>query len=527
MTFEYELPDGQTHTIENNSVIIVGANGSGKSRLGAWIEEQDGNNGNIHRISGQRILNFNKFIPLKQQEAAEKELLFGNDRYLDKSNKWGQTEEGKLKYTTGASQDADRVLSLVFAKKANQDSDFREKCRKADSENMERPPILDDVIDEIIHVWKEVFPHRNIILKDSKIKAQIPDSVNPYDGTEMSDGEKASLYLIAQCLSVPSGKTIIVDEPELHLHRSIMNKLWSEIEKVRNDCLFIYITHDANFVGNHRNSDKIWVKSFDGTNWDFEFIKDSELPQQLLVDILGNRQKVIFVEGAGTSYDTELYSEFYSEYYVIPCGSCSSVIRMTKAMKAEPQLHNIECFGIVDRDYRPDEEITALENSGIFILQVAEVENLFCVEEILRIINAHQNNNNDDKISQSIEYIKTHFETKKISQIQAATLAEVKFRINGCVNKTAVLEVLNSYDSIEVEMTKRLNVNLDTVSILRVLNCKALATEIGHIFGFDKAEKGKAYKSLVARLFRGDKHTEIKESLKPYMPSNDHIPYEN
>lgn len=41
--FEYKIPkeDGgfDLKLTESNSVIIIGANGSGKSRLGAWMEQ--------------------------------------------------------------------------------------------------------------------------------------------------------------------------------------------------------------------------------------------------------------------------------------------------------------------------------------------------------------------------------------------------------------------------------------------------------------------------------------------------------
>lgn len=39
-----------------NSLIIIGANGSGKSKLGAWMERQNGED--VHRIGAQRSLNF-------------------------------------------------------------------------------------------------------------------------------------------------------------------------------------------------------------------------------------------------------------------------------------------------------------------------------------------------------------------------------------------------------------------------------------------------------------------------------------
>lgn len=45
MAYKYRLPAGNGNVTEyevvSNSVIIIGANGSGKSKLGAWIEKND------------------------------------------------------------------------------------------------------------------------------------------------------------------------------------------------------------------------------------------------------------------------------------------------------------------------------------------------------------------------------------------------------------------------------------------------------------------------------------------------------
>lgn len=80
LTFEYWLPNklGQKekHKTQTNSVVIIGANGSGKSKLGAWIEQQDLSN--IHRIGGQRNLNFSENIPLKRYSQAEDYVWYGS-----------------------------------------------------------------------------------------------------------------------------------------------------------------------------------------------------------------------------------------------------------------------------------------------------------------------------------------------------------------------------------------------------------------------------------------------------------------
>ncbi len=118
----------------------------------------------------------------------------------------------------------------------------------------------------------------------------------------MSDGERVALYLMAQILCVPSQSIIIIDESEVYLHKSIMNRLWDKLEEYRKDCLFIYITHDIQFATVHKNSKKLWVHEYFGNNdWDYEFINGGDdVPEELLLEILGTRKNVLFVEGKRT-----------------------------------------------------------------------------------------------------------------------------------------------------------------------------------------------------------------------------------
>ena len=70
MAYKYWLPDQhgekKEYETEQNAVIIIGANGAGKSKLGAWIEQQSFDN--VHRVGAQRNLNFNEHIQLKSYQ---------------------------------------------------------------------------------------------------------------------------------------------------------------------------------------------------------------------------------------------------------------------------------------------------------------------------------------------------------------------------------------------------------------------------------------------------------------------------
>lgn len=114
----------------------------------------------------------------------------------------------------------------------------------------------------------------------------------------MSDGERAIFYFIGEVLCAKENSLIIVDEPENHLHKSILNRLWDAIEASRTDCVFLYITHNLDFATSRINSQIIWVKEFFTDNiWNYNLVDDINTSDSLKLEIMGNRQKVLLVEG--------------------------------------------------------------------------------------------------------------------------------------------------------------------------------------------------------------------------------------
>jgi hypothetical protein len=136
------------------------------------------------------------------------------------------------------------------------------------------------------------------------------------------------------------------------------------------------------------------------------------------------------VEGTADSYDTKLYSELYKECYVVPCDSCSRVIAQTKAMNANPQLYYLNCYGLIDRDFRSDYEMDKLREDGIYTIKVAEVENLFLVEELLNILNSVIGFADTSRIDTVKRYIiRDRFVPQVNHQICDAVISELKYRL--------------------------------------------------------------------------------------------------
>lgn len=133
--FKYKLPssDGEIkeYSTNSNSIIIIGANGSGKSKLGAWIEEEDPLE--VHRIGAQRNLNFKENIPLSNYDYAKNRIFFGTDSEYDIKNKDKRSrwDYGKA-YTTKLLDDFDIVLAALIALYNNETSNYFNDCKIAE-----------------------------------------------------------------------------------------------------------------------------------------------------------------------------------------------------------------------------------------------------------------------------------------------------------------------------------------------------------------------------------------------------------
>lgn len=469
---------------------------------------------------------------MKSFAEAAGELLYGSpDKQLWNSEKgvrwdWGRGDTTKL------IQDFDAALSALLAQYNNEIQRHFAACKEAEQNNEPAPHTSQTSVDKLYEIWNAVFPQRQIRVEDASFISSLQNDVGSveYSATEMSDGERSVLYLSAQVLCIPENRIIIVDEPEIHLHPAIMGRLWRALEIARPDCLFIFITHDIQFASLHSSSDKVWVKSYDGKHWVWDDIPRSDLPEQLLLELLGNRKNVIFVEGDAGSYDIQLYTALYPDYYVVPCGGCSRVIVNTRAFASTAALHEIKAYGIIDRDYRSEEELLALRAKGIYCLEVAEVENLFLVDPLLRVVARHFACDDVENAVQSAEeyVIQKRFKNALGKYVCQATIYSLKTKLSGIeISGKDADSVEASFNeaiaalSPEEELKKQrarfefaLN-QADYNSILSLLNEKGIAKSIGHFFGIDN----KMYCSKVVSLLSGKSASELLEALRPFVPA--------
>ena len=372
------------------SMIFVGANGGGKTRLSVHIEQT--NLPNIHRISAHRALALNPDAPKISEELAKIGLLTG---YASKDSgvsfksghRWGNN-----KWATHLLDDFDFVVQGLFAEQNNTALDSHNAAHAGSIENLETTKfqILNDI-------WKRLLPHRQLVITGDNINVKINAGSIPYSASEMSDGERAIFYLIGQTLLAVENSVLIVDEPELHVHRSIMSKLWDELEASRPDCAFIFITHDLEFAASRIAEKYIICEYAPDIGWTIETVpNDTGFDEEIATLILGSRRPVLFVEGEAGSLDIAIYRSCYPDTTVIARGGCQDVIHSVASMRKNAQLHRVKCAGIIDADGRSAADSATLSELGIETLCVSEIENLFLLPSISRAILIAENFSGDE-----------------------------------------------------------------------------------------------------------------------------------
>ena len=231
------------------------------------------------------------------------------------------------------------------------------------------------------------------------------NGAEPYSAAEMSDGERNALLLAAEVLTVQPNTLILIDEPELHLHRSIVSPLLSRLFSKRPDCMFIVSTHELALPLDNPDSKIMLVRScsyndVSAVSWDVDLVNSPlDVDEDLKTDVLGARRTVVFVEGERSSLDTPLYSLIFPYASVIPRGTRKSVEDAVRSIRASHELHWIKAYGIVDNDGRGPDDVEQLREEGIYPIEVYSVESIYFDQKIQEEVATRRTDLTGDDVS--------------------------------------------------------------------------------------------------------------------------------
>ena len=526
-TMKVKLPpfagQGQeTFVSGKNSIVLIGANGSGKTRMSVWIEFNNQNNCKIHRIPAQKSLNMPVRTNTSEMKSSQNNFWFGTENLSGEDNWLKMNHRYHNKPSVSLIDDFSKLMVVLFT------DAFQKMWEEHEKNFTEITKVSKNIkLDRVKDIWENVINNKILKISAGKVEAFNKDSANMvFNGSEMSDGEREIFYFIGTTLCVPSDSLVIVDEPENHLHKSILIRLWNAIEAERPDCTFLYVTHSLDFAVSRNNSQIIWVKNMPKRDvWEYELLsEDDPRIDAVKMEILGNRQNVLLVEGTQQkSIDRRLYSAIFKDYNVIPVESCDRVIAYTRACQNLSEFHYCEVKGIVDRDRRSETDIEKLNRDNIFCPEVSEIENLFLLPEVIKVVAEKQDKLKFyDEILKSVQERTFDFLSKKIdSQTLLFVQQNVQNQINCLVGKKEndletyeknVAEIQNIdikglHAKIKSDLQKIID-DRNFCETLKIINDKGLlpSTNLSNTFGWKKDY----YIDYVIGLLNG---TDVSEKL--------------
>lgn len=239
----------------------------------------------------------------------------------------------------------------------------------------------DTALQRVEAMWGRVFPGRELHWSDWKpvIKNRSTGIEISYRGNQMSDGEKAALYLAGRVFSAEPG-VLVIDEPETHLHSLLAARLWNALQAARQDIRFVYVTHDLNFAMSRQPATFVLASPTAGLR---SLDISHTLPDDVAEALLGSASlsffasRVVFTEGESASLDSLLYEAWFNgpDTVVKPVGGSQRVMRCVDAVKNSGIAAGLTAVGIVDGDFHPANFRGALP-SAVQMLPVHEVESL-------------------------------------------------------------------------------------------------------------------------------------------------------
>ena len=473
----------------SENTVVVGANGSGKSTLASNIKYNFNEKIGIV-IPAQKLLIIPTFDSVPNLEKSTSEYKKIETNIIDSKITYNLSYNDTIPYEETRKYVADYkyILNVFFAEKTYTESIIHRKLKENGYVNKkEYSPIK---LDKAINIWNFLIEHREMFYDDNNnLKIKVKESSEEYPAYQMSDGEKNIFFLIGRVLLASDNAIIIIDEPEMYLHKAIVNKLWDKLENERKDCKFIYLTHDLEFASS-RKANKYWIKDFQfPSKWEIEPIPINDIPDSLLMKILGSRKKILFCEGKKSSLDIQIYEILFPNYTIIPLEGCSNVINYTRAFN-KISNKNSTAIGIVDRDFRTDAQIHKFSSENIYVYSVAEVENLFLLEDFIQIFAKNKKERIDienlkekviDKLKKDRELQISNYVTSYINYIfseehikNAKTQTAIKSNFDDFIAKIDIDKLYNK----RKEEIERIIKEKDYLEAIKVYNNKGLLKEM-------------------------------------------------
>lgn len=366
-------------------LFVVGPNGAGKSGLISTLFRL--NHADAVRISAHRQTWMeSNAVPFSPQ-----------DKIRNEQNARGQDSQpdARWKEWNAAVRSGLVIADLIESdnKLSRQLADAYRSGNEAEAVKLSAEP---QPLAEITELFAgSGIPIKLAIGENSTITAS-KNGGTPYSIALLSDGERAALLIAGTVLTAKKGALILVDEPERHLHASIVTPLLLQLFGKRPDCNFVVSTHELSLPVGMPTAKTVLVRDSkstgdDVTAWDLDVLEPGvEVDDATKEAIIGSRRKMLFIEGTSNSLDKPLYELLFPGVSIFPRQSCRDVEHAVVSVRDAEAVTWVQAFGIVDQDQISPAQRSSFIEKGIFPLSVYSVESLYYSPAIIAAVAQRQ-----------------------------------------------------------------------------------------------------------------------------------------
>lgn len=217
-----------------------------------------------------------------------------------------------------------------------------------------------------------------------------------YPVNELSDGERNAFLLAGAVVTEDAGTLFLIDEPERHLHRSIICPLLQAVFDARPDCRFVVATHELTLPLYFPESKVLILRRciFNASHpaaWDADLTRSTaKLEEVLKIDIWGGRRTLLFVEGEPHSLDAKLYRLLFPNITVYAKGNVTDVQNAVASINEASEFTWVTAHGLLDGDRVSQETRDTRLQDSVYTLESCAVESLYYHPTVQGIVAEHR-----------------------------------------------------------------------------------------------------------------------------------------
>ena len=420
-----------------NTVIIAGANGSGKTRLKQAIVSSIQSTPVMNMViqstrpeeevdryfNGTEVL-IKKGVPSEELSNYINSRTYGSSRYIgslvqiDSTRSVQSVSYSKVNWLGGDPDDVEGVGNYYFSPFTNRWQQFvnyiHQKSAARDkklAEMVKSDPSqtgtdiltkFPDPFEKYQKIFNDTLPGKELLdinpASPSEFRYRTPEGLTlPF--SSLSSGEQEIIKILFDVARKDIRHSIIiVDEPELHLHPTLAFQLIESLKAIGNHTnQYIFLTHSSDLISTYYSTGDVYFidSTQTGANQAHR-LGDIANDHPDLIQVVGQNlglfavgKKLVFVEGEDSSIDRLSYQKIAQsvdhEIRILPVGSVSNILALSNIEKQiRHAVFGIELYMIRDRDGLSNTQISSLEANGrVKVLKRRHIENYFLDSRIL------------------------------------------------------------------------------------------------------------------------------------------------